>query len=82
MQREEVGTIRETFFESQLSVNHSLKLPKKGDFIVDNKYVFEIGGKNKSSQQIQNIPDAFIAVDNIEVGVFNQIPLWLFGFIY
>ena len=82
MQSEEIGTIRETFFISQVSPYHSLILPENGDFIVDNKYVFEIGGKNKGSKQIKGIADAFIVLDDIEFGVFNQIPLWLFGFLY
>jgi len=79
---EETGTIREIFFESQLSVGHSLKLPSKGDFLVDEKYLFEIGGRNKSSKQIKNIAEAYLVLDDIENGVFNQIPLWLFGFLY
>ncbi len=41
------GTIRETFFQNQLSVKHKVDLPQKGDFIVDDKYVFEVGGKTK-----------------------------------
>lgn len=82
LQGEEIGTIRETFFESQLRVNHSLKLPKTGDFWVDDYYLFEIGGKNKKSKQIRNEPEAYIVLDDIETGYFNQIPLWLFGFLY
>jgi len=80
--REEMGTIRETFFESQLNVAHHLRLPPNGDFLVDEKYIFEIGGKNKSAKQIKNLPESFTVLDDIENGVFNQIPLWLFGFLY
>jgi len=49
---------------------------------VDEKYLFEIGGRNKSSKQIKNIAEAYLVLDDIENGVFNQIPLWLFGFLY
>jgi len=50
--------------------------------LVDEKYIFEIGGKNKSAKQIKNLPESFTVLDDIENGVFNQIPLWLFGFLY
>lgn len=80
--RENIGTIRETFFINTLSVMHKTAMPKKGDFCVDDKYTFEIGGKNKSFKQIKNIEDSFLALDNMEMGIGNKIPLWLFGFLY
>jgi len=80
--RVDIGTIRETFFLNQLSVNHSVSYPKKADFFIDNKYTFEIGGKNKSKKQIKNIENSFIVKDNIEYGNDNILPLWLFGFLY
>ena len=55
--------------------------PKKGDFFI-NRYVFEIGGKNKTKKQIKEIEDSFIVKDNIEIGSNKVIPLWLFGFLY
>ena len=76
------GTVRETFFMNQLVQSHSVSYPKKGDFLVDNKYLFEIGGKNKNNAQISGIKDAYIAADDIEYGFGNKIPLWLFGFLY
>ena len=81
-QKEEVGTVRETFFESQLSVKHQLRLPPAGDFLVDDKYVFEIGGRNKTTAQVKEAGSAFLAVDDIETGIHRTIPLWLFGFLY
>lgn len=78
----ELGTIREIFFESQLRVDHKLRLPSKGDFEVNNKYTYEVGGKNKSFDQIKGLSNAFVVSDDIENGVFNIIPLWLFGFLY
>ena len=77
-----IGTIRETFFASQLNYNHSLYYTDKGDFLVDEKYIFEIGGKNKSFSQISGIEYSFVAADGIEIGIDNRIPLWLFGFLY
>jgi hypothetical protein len=40
--------MRESFFASQVSINNSIYYVDKGDFLVDEKYTFEIGGKNKS----------------------------------
>ncbi|MFO7828670.1 MAG: AAA family ATPase [Bacteroidales bacterium] len=77
-----IGTIRETFFFNQLRSLHRINFPDKGDFIVDSKYTFEIGGKNKTSFQIKEIPGSFLAMDDIEIGFGNKIPLWLFGFLY
>lgn len=55
---------------------------EQGDFLVNERYFFEIGGKLKSGKQIKNIESAFIVADDIEYGFQNKIPLWLFGFLY
>jgi len=78
----EIGTVRETFFLNVLSILHSVTYPPKGDFLVDNVYLFEIGGKNKGFTQIKDIENSFVASDDIEVGYKNKIPLWIFGFLY
>ena len=77
-----IGTIRETFFASSVSYNHNINYPKSGDFILDEKYTFEIGGKDKSFKQIKDAKEGFVVSDDIEIGFDNKIPLWLFGFIY
>ncbi len=77
----EVGTLREVFFMSMIG-EERLEVAKRGDFVVDGKYVVEIGGKNKSFHQIKDLPDSYIAADDIEIGFGNKIPLWLFGFLY
>jgi len=76
------GTIRETFFASALSYRHSLNYPKNGDFIIDDTYTFEVGGKSKSKKQIKDVKESFVVSDDIEIGTLNKIPLWLFGFLY
>lgn len=76
------GTLRETFFLNQLSLNHDVYAPSQGDFLVDNKYLFEVGGKNKTFEQIKDMQDCFLAVDDTEVGSRNRIPLWMFGLLY
>lgn len=78
----DVGTIRETFFMNQVTKDHEVLAPKYGDFLVNGKFTFEIGGKNKSYKQIKEIENSFIASDEIERGFGNRIPLWLFGFLY
>jgi len=78
----EVGTIREEFFIGMLSQNHKLSYPKYGDFMVNEKFLFEVGGKDKSFKQIKDIPNSFVVADDIEIGFKNKIPLWLFGFLY
>ncbi len=77
-----LGSIRETFWMNQLSQLHTVTLPQNGDFLIDNQYTFEIGGKNKSSKQIQGVNDAYVVKDDIEIGSAGVIPLWLFGFLY
>jgi len=81
-QSNEIGTLREQFFLNMLSQNHTVLYPKMGDFMVDEKYTFEIGSKNKSFEQIKNIENSFVVADDIEIGFKNKIPLWLFGFLY
>ena len=78
----EIGTVRETFFLNQLSQVVPVHYPAKGDFLVDYKYLFEVGGANKTFEQIKDIPNSFLAIDNTETGYKNRIPLWLFGFLY
>jgi predicted AAA+ superfamily ATPase len=76
------GNIRETFFFNQVSVKHKVNASKKADFLVDNRYTFEIGGKNKSQKQLSGVPNSYVVKDDIEIGNDNIIPLWLFGFLY
>jgi predicted AAA+ superfamily ATPase len=76
------GTARETFFVSQLSTFHKVQLPKQGDFIIDDKYTFEVGGKSKGQKQIEGIENAWIVKDDIELPMLKTIPLWMFGLLY
>ena len=77
-----IGTYRETFFANQLKYRNKISIPSQGDFLVNQKYTFEIGGKDKTKKQLEGIENGFIAADTIEVGFGNKIPLWLFGFLY
>jgi predicted AAA+ superfamily ATPase len=79
---QEIGTLRETYFISNVSTKHTLNYIDKGDFLIDEKYTIEVGGKNKGYEQIKDIENSFVVADDIEIGFDNKIPLWLFGFIY
>ena len=77
-----VGTERETFFLNQISSMHDVTYPSRGDFLVDGRYLFEIGGEGKGFSQIADIPSSYVVNDDVEVGLGHKIPLWLFGFLY
>ena len=80
--RVDSGNERETYFLSQLRVGHNVSFPKRGDFLIDGRYLFEVGGRGKTFEQIADAADSFLAVDDTDVGYGNCIPLWLFGFLY
>lgn len=81
--RPDGGTIRETFFVNQLrAAGHEVVCADRGDFTVDGRFRIEVGGRKKSFAQIKDIPDSFVAADDLETGFGNRIPLWLFGFLY
>jgi len=71
----DIGTVRETFFASAFETIYYSDI---GDFRVD-KYIFEIGGKNKSFKQIKDVENSFVVVDTDYTMEENKIPLWLFG---
>jgi len=83
-EKPDTGTLRETFFANQVSYRHDIQYPETGDFLVDQKNIFEVGGPNKSAKQLVNHQRhaTFIVQDQIELGYKNRIPLWLFGFLY
>ena len=79
----DTGCRRETFFLNQLRASgHDVTYPAQGDFLVDGRHTFEVGGSGKGFSQIKDMPDSYVAADDIEVGIGNKIPLWLFGFLY
>lgn len=77
-----IGNVRETFVLNQLKELYTIHLPEQGDLLIDEKIILEIGGKNKSKKQVENIKNAYIAKDQIEIGIDNIVPVWLFGFLY
>ena len=78
-----IGTIRECFAVNQLAAKHTVEYKKtQGDFHVDGKYTFEVGGKDKSFEQIANIPDSYVLADSMEFAVGKKLPLWIIGLLY
>jgi len=77
-----VGTLRETFFVSQLQTIHKVNVSKQADFLVDGTYTFEVGGKGKGQKQLEGLENAWIVKDDIELPMLNTIPLWMFGLLY
>jgi uncharacterized protein len=77
-----IGSVRETFFLSQIHTLYKVQFPQQGDFIVGGKYTFEIGGKGKKSKQIEAVSNAWVVKDDIEFPVMNVLPLWMFGMLY
>ena len=81
-QKPNIGTVRETFFLSQLQTLHKVQLPKQGDFYVNNTYTFEVGGKGKGQKQLESLENAWVVKDDIEFPMLKTIPLWMFGLLY
>jgi predicted AAA+ superfamily ATPase len=78
----DIGNLRETFFYNQLQVVSSVTSSPKTDFIINENFHFEVGGKNKGHEQLMGLSNAYLALDILEYGYANKIPLWLFGFLY
>jgi hypothetical protein len=78
----EIGTVRETFFVNQMAFIGQVTSSDKGDYRIDGKYLFEVGGRKKSFKQVKDIPESYLAIDNTPIGRGNKIPLWLFGMMY
>jgi len=82
-QQGKIGTIRECFVVNQLCCGHTVEYGRtQGDFIVDGKITVEVGGQDKTFDQIAGVPDSFILADRLEYPVGKKLPLWMAGLIY
>lgn len=71
--------INKTFFYNQLLKDNLLNQSEdNADFLVNGLYHFRI----ESQTKVKKNPSWYYAVDKMEVGEGNIIPLWLFGFLY
>ena len=77
-----IGTARETFVVNQLKIKYDVEYGKQqGDFKVDGKYTFEVGGKDKTFSQIAGVRNSFVLSDDIETPLGRRLPIWSVGFI-
>ncbi|MBY5956741.1 hypothetical protein KUV50_01245 [Membranicola marinus] len=70
-----------TFFASQTQVKHRFNFSSKENFILDENWIFEVGGKTKTKNQINSLPDSFVVADEAAFPV-TTLPLWILGFLY
>lgn len=78
-----IGTLRECFAVNQLSIAHTVEYGKaQGDFRIDGHITLEVGGRDKSFDQIADLPDSYILADNMEYPIGKKLPLWIVGFLY
>jgi predicted AAA+ superfamily ATPase len=71
---------RKTFFYNTLHSRHKVNICKYHmDFCIDQQYHFKCESKPETGKHYSK---AMYAVDDIEIGNKNEIPLWLFGFLY
>ena len=79
----DIGTLRETFAIGCLSESYNVEYGKaQGDFKVDGKYTFEIGGRSKDFSQIAGVKDSYIFADDWDMPDGAKLPLWMLGFLY
>lgn len=81
-QQVDEGNLRETFILSQMNVVGKVHLPKQGDFLVNNKFTLEVGGKQKSGKQLSGVKNGRVVRDDMEYPTADYIPLWMFGLLY
>ena len=81
--QQNIGTLRECFFVNQLAAGHTVEYGKsRGDFLIDGSVTVEVGGQDKSFDQIADLPSSYVFADNMEFPVGKKLPLWLAGFLY
>ena len=79
----DIGTLRETFAIGSLSESHNVEYGRaQGDFKVDSRYTFEIGGRSKDFSQIAGVKDSYVFADDWDMPNGAKLPLWMLGFLY
>ncbi|MBP1676749.1 MAG: hypothetical protein H6Q20_1308 [Bacteroidetes bacterium] len=70
-----------TFFYNALHARHKVNMSRyQNDFLIDYQFHFRCDAKRQQKYQANN--KIFYATADIETGNKNEIPLWLFGFLY
>jgi len=80
-EKPDTGNARETIFYCWTKQKYETLESPFSDFEIDGK-TFEVGGRKKGKKQIAEATEGYVVKDNIEYVYDNQIPLWMFGFLY
>jgi len=80
-EKPETGNVRETVFFCWTKLKYETLESPISDFEIDGK-TFEVGGRKKGKKQISDAKEGYVVKDDIEYAFDNQIPLWMFGFLY
>lgn len=80
-EKPDTGSSRETIFYCWTKQRFDTVESPVSDFEIGGK-TFEVGGPSKGKKQIDGIADGYVVKDGLEYAFGNQIPLWMFGFLY
>ncbi len=80
-EKPETGNLRETVFFCWTKQKYETLESPVSDFEIEGK-TFEVGGRKKGKKQIEGVKDGYVVKDNTEYAFENQVPLWMFGFLY
>ncbi len=72
--------MNKTFFLNQVAYQNEVNVSKKSDFRVNGNLEFFVGDDKMAKKGLTE--HQYLAHYMMEVGEGNQIPLWLFGFLY
>ena len=78
--------LRQLFFEKVLVARNIFTIfeygKAQGDFKVDGKYTFEIGGRSKDYSQIAGLKNSYVFAAYWDMPDGAKLPLWMLGFLY
>ncbi len=80
-EKPDIGNARETIFLCWTKQQFETLASPISDFEIEGK-TFEVGGPGKGKKQISGAKEGYVVKDDIEYAFGNQIPLWIFGFLY
>lgn len=75
-------TTKKSICRCSFCLCRTIKWIEQWNFFVEGRWLFEVGGKSKDFSQIKDEPNSFLALDGMELGHGNRIPLWMFGLLY
>lgn len=76
-----IGNARETIFFCWTKQKYDTLESPVSDFEIDGR-TFEVGGRKKGKKQIADAKEGYVVKDDLEYVFDNNVPLWMFGFLY